>query len=213
MGNLHRAGATGVLELVEDRGRTHRLVFSHGLLSACELDGATTPLSEILLREGAVEEDVVRRSLLRAMASGRLHGDVLVRDFSVKEDLVEGALREQVSQRIHCLEQVPDARVHFRVASRVPRHALRRPLTAREFLSGRRRFRDRKSPSFPLRETNALRVLGLYAGASETEIKRAYRQLVRTCHPDLYPDATEAERRELSTRFREVTAAYRALTS
>ncbi|MBS2016752.1 MAG: DnaJ domain-containing protein [Deltaproteobacteria bacterium] len=64
----------------------------------------------------------------------------------------------------------------------------------------------------PARAT-ACRTLGVSFSADPTEIKQAYRRLVRTYHPDLHPDATSDERRTLSARFAEVTAAYRALVA
>ena len=49
-------------------------------------------------------------------------------------------------------------------------------------------------------------VLGLPPGASETDIKRAYRRLARRFHPDINPgDRTAAE------RFREIVEAYETL--
>lgn len=50
-------------------------------------------------------------------------------------------------------------------------------------------------------------VLGLKRGASETEIKRAYRKLARKCHPDVNPGDKGAE-----NRFKEVTEAYEVLS-
>src|SRR3712207_8245375 len=49
-------------------------------------------------------------------------------------------------------------------------------------------------------------VLGLAQGASDTDIKRAYRRLARDLHPDVNPDP------EAKERFQEVTRAYEALT-
>ncbi len=46
-------------------------------------------------------------------------------------------------------------------------------------------------------------VLGVPRDASQAEIKRAYRKLARTLHPDVNPDDSAAE-----TRFKEVAAAY-----
>ncbi|WP_104524902.1 molecular chaperone DnaJ [Blastococcus atacamensis] len=49
-------------------------------------------------------------------------------------------------------------------------------------------------------------VLGLSQGATDSEIKKAYRRLARDLHPDVNPDA------EAKDRFQEVSRAYEALT-
>jgi molecular chaperone DnaJ len=51
-------------------------------------------------------------------------------------------------------------------------------------------------------------VLGLSRGASETEIKKAYRRLARDHHPDANPDDPGAEE-----RFKELTEAYEVLSN
>ena len=49
-------------------------------------------------------------------------------------------------------------------------------------------------------------VLGVQQGASESEIKRAYRRLARRFHPDINPgDQTAA------ARFRQILEAYETL--
>jgi molecular chaperone DnaJ len=50
-------------------------------------------------------------------------------------------------------------------------------------------------------------VLGVPRGASDAEIKRAYRQLARTHHPDVASDKVAAE-----TRFKEINEAYEVLS-
>jgi molecular chaperone DnaJ len=54
--------------------------------------------------------------------------------------------------------------------------------------------------------TDYFGVLGLAHGASDSDIKRAYRRLARDLHPDVNPDP------EAKERFQEVTRAYEALT-
>src|ERR687884_1205202 len=54
--------------------------------------------------------------------------------------------------------------------------------------------------------TDYYAVLGLTRGATDSEIKRAYRRLARDLHPDVNPDPAAKE------RFQEVNRAYQALT-
>lgn len=230
LGALHRESSTGTLELGESSGRVHRIHLSRGLVTAVELDRATASLAEILRRQDEIDEDVLRRSLLRAMASRRLHGEVLVREFHLSPTVVGRALRRQVMLRLQVLEELGDAQVGFRVAVRAPRGALvDEPLGAPEFLAGRKRLRDRSAepPSGTYRSSpsasmpggwdparaSAYRALGVAFNADPTEVKQAYRRLVRTYHPDLHPDATNDERRTLSSRFAEITTAYRTLVA
>jgi DnaJ-domain-containing protein 1 len=220
LGALHRSSATGTLELVEDRGRTHRVHVTAGSVVAVELDGAAPSLAEILRRERAADDDLLRRSLLRAMASRRLHGEILVDEFHLSPSVVGLALRRQLTLRLASLDQLGDARISFRVAVRPPRGALReRPLEPREFLHGRRRARERAAAADPYeppgtyRSASAWTILGLPPGAQPADIKRAYRRLARSVHPDLHPLATDEERRALEARFSEINEAYRSLVA
>jgi hypothetical protein len=234
LGALHRERSTGTLELTETNGRVHRIHLAAGLVTAVELDRATASLAEILRRQDEIDEDTLRRSLLRAMASRRLHGEVLVRDFHLSPTVVGRALRRQVMLRLQALEELGDAQVGFRVTVRPPRGALvDEPLDAPEFLAGRKRLRDRASDGSsgafrssgaastsagmpggwdPAR-ASAYRALGVTFNAGALEVKQAYRRLVRTYHPDLHPDASHDERKSLSSRFAEITAAYRTLVA
>src|SRR5258708_11255181 len=49
-------------------------------------------------------------------------------------------------------------------------------------------------------------MLGVSRGASDTEIKRAYRKLARELHPDVNPDE------EAQARFKEISVAYQILS-
>jgi hypothetical protein len=213
LGSLHRARSTGTLELVEDRGRVHRVHLSQGRVISVELDGASPSLGEILRGDRAADDDVLRRSLLRAITSRRLHGEVLVDEFRIDPSIVGNALRRQILNRLASIELLPDARISFRVAVRPPRGTLHEsPLEAREFLHGRRRARASRAAETP-RPESAWQILGIAPGADATAIKRAYRRLARTLHPDLHPDATLEERRSLSARFSQITEAYRSLVA
>jgi len=229
LGALHRESSTGTLELGEPCGRVHRIHLAGGLVTAVELDRATASLAEILRRQDEIDEDTLRRSLLRAMASRRLHGEVLVRDFHLAASVVGRALRRQIMLRLQALEELGDAQVSFRVTVRPPRGALLdEPLAVPEFLAGRKRARERNAEpsSGSYRSTasglpggwdparaSAYRALGVTFDADATDVKKAYRRLVRAYHPDLHPEATHDERRSLSSRFAEVTAAYRTLVA
>jgi DnaJ-class molecular chaperone len=59
----------------------------------------------------------------------------------------------------------------------------------------------------------AYATLGLRQGADTSDVKRAYRRLVRELHPDTNPHASTHERVHLSERFQRVTAAYRTLVA
>jgi molecular chaperone DnaJ len=50
-------------------------------------------------------------------------------------------------------------------------------------------------------------VLGLSKGASEDDIKKAYRRIAKECHPDLHPDDKAAE-----AKFKEANEAYAVLS-
>lgn len=59
------------------------------------------------------------------------------------------------------------------------------------------------------RRVQAYEALGLSDGASLEDVKRCYRQLVMSCHPDKMPANLSAERKEDSlVRFRAITEAY-----
>jgi DnaJ-domain-containing protein 1 len=61
------------------------------------------------------------------------------------------------------------------------------------------------------RRAAALELLGVTDDAEVEDVKRAYRRLARSLHPDLQPEIDAERRRVLERRFAEVTAAYEAL--
>jgi hypothetical protein len=222
LGSLHRARANGTLELAE-KDRTHRIFVSGGHVVAVEVDGSSMSLGEVLKSISAVDDETLRRSVLRAIASRRLLGEVLVHDFRIAPKVVGAALRRQIARRLELLDRLQDARISFRVAMRAPPTALRdEPLAPEEFLNGRSRARDREEnaqsgmrPTFDSARVAALRLLGLgFEEAADADaIRRAYRKLAKSVHPDTHPHASDEERRRLEARFSEVTNAYALLSA
>ena len=58
----------------------------------------------------------------------------------------------------------------------------------------------------------ALKVLGLKEGATEEEIKKAYRKAAIQYHPDKHANASEKEVAEATEKFREINEAYEILS-
>ncbi|MGH7282780.1 MAG: DUF4388 domain-containing protein, partial [Polyangiaceae bacterium] len=210
LAKLHGARANGTLEL-KDGDRTHRVYVSAGQVVAVEVDGSSTSLGDVLRSVKAVDDDVLRRSVLRAIASRRLLGDVLVRDFAVAPQVVGAALRRQIARRLEQLDRLQDARISFRVAIRPPPTALfDEPVGPEDFPSA-------KSGTYAVHDprAEALTTLGLdpHDAANGDVIRRAYRRLAKSYHPDAHPHATDEERRELAGRFSALSEAYALLSA
>src|SRR5918912_1494037 len=91
------------------RARRGRLVWWRAAPGKARHARASASLAEILRRQDQIDEDTLRRSLLRAMASRRLHGEVLVRDFHLSPTVIGRALRAQLMLRLSVLEELADA--------------------------------------------------------------------------------------------------------
>jgi len=222
LGRLHRAGASGVLELLEPSGaragRGHRVFFTGGLVDAVETLDPHPPLGELLAREGALDSAALTKLLQKLMSNPSLRaGEVLVNERLASEALVGAALRWQLRARLESIFRLADGLVRFHVRSVAARGRLGAVLGPREFLHGRRRARAEggSRATGHVRASNeraeALRVLGVGPDADADTVRKAYRRLAAVHHPDRHPGAGPSELSELVRTFTRITAAYQVV--
>jgi len=242
LGGIFREGASGVLELTElhgpRSGMVHRVHLVSGLVVQVDAAFPGTRLGDMLLQSGLVDPSRIRRcaTLLATTKSVRM-GQLLLDSGALSEFALSEALRLQRKERLERLFELEDARVTFHVARKVSgRDALPPP----QFLHGRKRHRDRPiaksaerrqsaaprpsatatvhaaEPGMVRRDparSRALATLGLDLSADSASVKRAFRDLARSLHPDCHPGVTANERAELMRSFAEITAAYHTLVA
>jgi hypothetical protein len=221
LGMLHRAGASGVLELVEPNGsragKSHRVFLTAGLVDDVETDSVHPPLGELLVREGALDRDAFATLLRRLVEQpGRRVGEILVSERLASEALVGAALRWQLRARLESVFRLPDGMVRFHVRRSPAGTRPQNLLGPRDFLHGRRRARAQGGSRAAglLREATskaeAYRMLGVEPGADPASVRQAYRRLAAVHHPDRHPGASAEELRTLVQQFTRITAAYQA---
>lgn len=145
--------------------------------------------------------------------AGRVHRIYLDRGRVDEVDTtLEDAERARLAARLDALFRISEALIRFRTRS-PRREATAPPLDPSEFLPNRPRARERRAPagSKRARTLQALRVLGLGPGARPQDVREAFRRMARESHPDRHPDASPEERRQLLSRFSELSAAYHAV--
>lgn len=214
LGALHRARASGVLRLTEERGpsagRRHEVCLRSGLVADVVTAVPSPRIGDILRARGVIDEQMGEGAASAASRHGWRFGRAVRHDPGVSPTEVSRALRAQIRARLESLFRLSDARVTFHVATpREPDAPI--PLLAAEFLHGRPRRRRNPSsePSraeFDADSLRALDVLGLRRGSTVEDVRRAFRLLARRCHPDCAKGAD-------ATRFAEISAAYHRLMS
>ncbi len=185
LGSLHRESITGVIELREIRSAFGR--------------GVPGRLHRVHLRAGLV---------------------VAV------ETPLPVPPRAELRARVDALFTLEDASVAFRTARPLPQALLAAPLGPGEFLHGRPRARDRvraprdEAPRSSARPTatddpceRARRLLGIPPGAALGEVRRAFRKIAGSLHPDRLASAAAEEQRRQAARFAELSAAYHLLVA
>jgi DnaJ domain len=232
LGEIHRASASGVLELLDERGRSHRVFWSDGMITQVDTELFRQRLGDLLAGQGFLGARALARLARRLLEAPRQRaGEILVEEGFVSSDLVSAGLRRQLRQKLEALFQLPDAQLTFRIPR--PHEQHRTPLSPGEFLHGRPRARPRartftgqeksgsgsaagasssSSPRAPHgSRSRAYATLGLLPGADRATIQQAFRRLALNLHPDRFPNAEPGERARLLSRFAELSAAYHAL--
>jgi hypothetical protein len=232
LGEIHRAGASGVLELTDERGGTHRVFWTDGMITQVDTGLFRERLGDLLAGQGFLGARALARLARRLLEAPRQRaGEILIEEGFVSPDLVSAGLRRQLRQKLEALFQLADAQLMFRVPR--PHEPHRTPLSPGEFLHGRPRARPRvrnpagqektsspgassgpraSSPRAPHgSRSHALATLGLLPGADRATIQQAFRRLALNLHPDRFPNADASERARLLSRFAELSAAYHAL--
>ena len=234
LGSLHRAAASGTLELVEVEGaragRSHRVFFAGGLIDDVDTSLDCPRLGEILAREGSLSMSGLARVARRLLEQpSKRVGEILVEEGLGTADRVAAALRQQRAARLEALYSLSEALIRFHVPR--PRAGFRpAPLLPREFLHGRPRARNRARPRgherFNFRpaprvqpplpridasELAASRALGVDASAGASDVQRAFRKLAAEWHPDRFPHASPSEKARLLSQFAKLSAAYHLL--
>jgi hypothetical protein len=231
LGALHRARATGLLELSEIRGprgrtvpgRIHSVHLREGLVVAVETPLPVAPLGEVLRRQGHIGAGAVRLLVGRIDAGDRrAAGEILAASGLATPDAVLAALRAQLAARVEALFALEEATIAFRTARPLGPAARVVPLGPGEFLRGRPRARDRGCEEEPRSEARpildgardrARSLLGLDRDAAADEVRRAFRRLASAIHPDRHATAPEDEQRQRAARLAELSAAYHLLVA
>ncbi|HEY4159559.1 MAG TPA: DnaJ domain-containing protein [Polyangiaceae bacterium] len=235
LGELHRACASGVLELVETEGarsgRSHRVYFQSGLVEDVDTTLSHPRLGEILARDGLLSMSALACVARRLIEQpGKRVGEILVDEGLGTADLVAAALRRQQKSRLDALYSLSEALIRFHVPRARPGFRPT-PLSPREFLHGRPRARTRSrandrftfrserhadprpiTPSASEKKLAAYRTLGLTPTASPRDVQQKFRKLAAQHHPDRFPRASAAEKAEKLSRFAALSAAYHVLT-
>lgn len=209
LGALHRARATGWLEIAERIARPAWVFLRAG-----------DPT--FVVAEGVRLGEVLGLHFPFAPREPELLGESLVRAGAIAPDQVREGLREQTRRRLSKLFQIRSARLRFRPATAFdmdPRANAKAALAApslapEEYLHGRPRARDAASggaPDVPPEVRLALFELGLTRVPTNDELRQVFRVLAREIHPDGARDPEDRDHRE--KRLARLSAAYHTLLS
>lgn len=135
----------------------------------------------------------------------QLFSEIIGRDFESPEDPSRADYwhaREQARQRQSHQQEQEHEQAHQRSYRR----------EERQYSNREQHSHDSSEQAPPTdRKLRALRILGLEANASRSEIKKAYRRLAQTHHPDRFFSLGERDVASASLRFQKIKKAYEYL--
>ncbi len=213
LASLHRAFASGVLELLE-ADRRHAIHLRRGLVQAVECSERAYRFGDLAAETGLCPRADVERASREARARGRRIGHHLVTVGTLSAQARDRVLDAQRARRLDALYALSDADLRFHAARPLPPGASEHtPMDARETFHGRARRRDRGRPGAAASPSRlaALAALGLSGDCSDAQVRARYRERVRALHPDRARPTSERERRSQLAELRAVIDAYRAL--
>lgn len=224
LASLHRAGASGVLELIEPHAR-HAIHLRRGYVQAVESDSVASRLGDVATRVHGITRPVVERARMYAQQRGLRIGQALVATHAIRPGDLDDLLAAQQRERLERLYTLDDADVRFRVARPLPAGASEQsPLPPRDVFYGRprkhRRVEARGSARMPPPSPNTPRViprqsahdvLGVTPGVDAPTLRAAFKRLVLELHPDRATDVEAEEKAARSRRLVAVLDAYRSL--
>jgi hypothetical protein len=110
-------GLTGTLSLTTPDGDAHDIYFERGVAAKAELMSPCFRIGEELLRWGFLDYEEVERASYEATKRGMHIGTYLMESNAVSRFAVEGALRNQVVERVGLLANLP-AETMYEIYSR-----------------------------------------------------------------------------------------------
>ena len=238
---LGHQNASGVLTLTARAARAEVFVLRRGHVMVADGDVAKKALIARFVRLAAVDEVVVvfeggvtayppgatnqisltgwTRAHLESQLDGML-AEVMVRELagvrlSLRTELAPTAI-DEADRRMLAAMAIPRRLDQIWPLARTPRFrllAFLHFLRGVDALEGLGVVAERSAPHriVDRRRQAALEMLGIEEGCDLETVKRAYRRMARTLHPDLQPEADALRKKTLERRFAEVTAAYEAL--
>ncbi len=233
--------ASGVLTLTATAARGEIFVLRRGQVMVGDGDLAKKALITRLVRLVSLDEMVAvfeggvtayppgatnqvsltgwTRAHLESQLDGSL-AEVMVRELSgirlsIKTELAPAAI-DEADRRMLAAMTIPRRLDQIWPLARTPRFrllAFLHFLRSVDALDGIGVVAERSAPHRVIdrRRQAAAELLGIDEAADQETVKRAYRRLARSLHPDLQPEVDADRRRTLEARFAQVTAAYEAL--